>query len=711
MEAYQKIEDVTETVYKRKGKRYKPTSDTIYTYDIEVSSIYKLDGVWQSFDYSRPQKDYMGIEKVGIPYIWMFGINDNVYYGRHFLDTIVALKKISDPVVRKIVWVHNLSYEFHFLRAIFDNFTIEEMCCRDALKPISFVVKELNIQFRCSYMLTNMSLDTASKEYGTVFKRTGTFDYNKLRGESTPLTKVEEDYCCYDCLSLKSIIAYFLRKWGHLINIPLTSTGEVRKALRDRLDYWYFLNTSWQLVPDADMYLKLWNTFAGGYTHANMLLSNRILYNVKSKDIASSYPFSLCCMRYPVKPFKEFSEERYNKLKKYDSYAWFFEVRIHGLQSKFYNHYISYSKIYNHKANECVTDNGRLASCEGKFDLYLTDVDLEIIETNYTFDKIEFLQIYGAYKDYLDKRIIRFILDMYKNKTMYKGLADKVDLYKQSKSYVNAIYGLSVTNVLKNSASYDIGDEDDEDYGVLRWRKLKVDDNDEKARKKFDAFVEKTLEGQKKSYSNLIYYATGLWVTSYSRRNVYLTLLKIDSEEAYCDTDSIKYIGNHDDIFEEYNKQVVERYKALIKKYPEFTLDDFMPTDSKGVKHPLGFFEDDGEYEEFITLGAKKYAYRENGELHITCAGVAKSGVRALHDDINEFRKGKVFGYNDSGKLTHIYIDNQPPMEFYDYMGNLQYADNKYGVVLQPTTYTIGVTPEYESLFNSIQEEVFRNNG
>ena len=152
------------------------------------------------------------------------------------------------------------------------------MCCRDALKPISFVVKELNIQFRCSYMLTNMSLDTASKEYGTVFKRTGTFDYNKLRGETTPLTKIEEDYCCYDCLSLKSIITYFLRKWGHLINIPLTSTGEVRKALRDRLDYWYFLNTSWQLVPDADMYLKLWNTFAGGYTHANMLLSNRILY-------------------------------------------------------------------------------------------------------------------------------------------------------------------------------------------------------------------------------------------------------------------------------------------------------------------------------------------------------------------------------------------------------------------------------------------------
>lgn len=108
------LQDNNGIVYKRKGKRYRPTSDNIYTYDIEVSSIYKLDGVWQAFDYSRPQKDYMGIEKCGVPYIWMFGVNNQVYYGRHFIDTIIALKAISDPIVRKVVWVHNLAYEFFF---------------------------------------------------------------------------------------------------------------------------------------------------------------------------------------------------------------------------------------------------------------------------------------------------------------------------------------------------------------------------------------------------------------------------------------------------------------------------------------------------------------------------------------------------------------------------------------------------------------------
>ena len=277
---------------------------------------------------------------------------------------------------------------------------------------------------------------------------------------------------------------------------------------------------------------------------------------------------------------------------------------------------------------------------------------------------------------------------------------------------------MSVTNALKNSASYDIGDKDyDEDYGVLKWRKLKINDDDPKLKERFDKFVEKTLNGQKKSYSNLIYYATGLWVTSYARKNVFLTALKIgkkpgtkfcDDEECYIDTDSIKFLGDHTKVFQEYNRNVIKKYKEVIKHYPEFTLDDFMPKDINGIKHPIGFFEYDGIYKEAIFLGAKKYAYRDEEGLHITCAGVAKSGVKALNDDIHNFRKGFVFGYEDSGKLTHIYLDDQKPIDFIDYQGKKQHSNLEYGVVLQPTTYTIGITAEYEALFTSIQEELLR---
>ena len=143
---------------------------------------------------------------------------------------------------------------------------------------------------------------------------------------------------------------------------------------------------------------------------------------------------------------------------------------------------------------------------------------------------------------------------------------------------------------------------------------------------------------------------------------------------------------------------MILKYKETIKHYPSLTLDDFMPKDVDGNKRPIGFFEDDGEYIEFKTLGAKKYAYRDKKGLHITVSGVSKSGVSALNDDINNFHKGFKWGYKESGKLTHVYNNDQCEFTFTDYKGNIQRCDQVHGVVLQPTTYTLGITSEYEAL-------------
>ena len=688
---YGKLQFNDDKWYKKKGKNNKVTSDTIYTFDIEVSSLFKLDGKWQAFDYDRPQVDYSGIEKAGVPYIWMFGVNDMVYYGRDFKDFKKVLVKISNIALHKVIWVHNLSYEFQFLLDLLDEYTIDKMCCRDALKPISFNIKELNIEFRCSYMLTNMSLDNAAKEYGKVLKKTNTFNYDLERGSTTELSKTELLYCEYDCKSLESVIRYYLGKYDHIACIPLTSTGEVRKNLRDHLDYWYFVNNPWKLVPSKDIWLRLMACFAGGYTHANMILANRVLYNVKSKDIASSYPAVMVTEKFPVSQFKPYTYTRYQMLNKYDSYAWFFEVRITGLKSLYYNHYISYSKIYDYDQRSLVTDNGRVAACN-EFTMWCTDVDLELIKLNYECN-VEFLQIYGAYKDYLDLRVIRFILDQYKGKTELKGVKGMEDVYRVKKANNNCIYGMTVTNALKNSAKY--GHHIDKLTGedVIGWYKLDYRDADA-----FDEFVDDTLDQLKHSYSNLMCYATGLWVTSYARARLYNTLLKMDTDVAYTDTDSLKYLGDHEDIFEEFNQNMILKYKETIKHYPSLTLDDFMPKDVDGNKRPIGFFEDDGEYSEFKTLGAKKYAYRDKKGLHITVSGVSKSGVSALNDDINNFHKGFKWGYKESGKLTHVYNNEQCEFTFTDYKGNIQRCDQVHGVVLQPTTYTLGITSEYEAL-------------
>ena len=63
----------------------------------------------------------------------------------------------------------------------------------------------------------------------------------------------------------------------------------------------------------------------------------------------------------------------------------------------------------------------------------------------------------------------------------------------------------------------------------------------------------------------------------------------------------------------------------------DLDINKFMPEDIKGRKHIIGLFENESEkgqeftYKEFVTLGAKKYAYKDfNDDIHITVSGVPK---------------------------------------------------------------------------------------
>ena len=684
MTSYMNISDVTAGYY-RQPKKKLVISDTIYTFDIETTSLFEYEHGWDVFNYDLPNEYYSGVDKIAIPYIWQFGIEDTVYYGRNFMDFEKVLLKISNPKITKIIWVHNLSYEFAFLPNILQKYTVSKMCARTVRKPISFYIEELNIIFRCSYMLTNLSLEKASIEY-TNMEKLKTLDYDaKIRTPKTKLSDDELRYCEYDILCLYHIIDYYRRKYKHVGKIPLTATSEVRKELLKHVDYFY-LKKQWDLVPSPAMYLRLMACFQGGYTHANVLNTNRIFKKVKSYDIASSYPTVMCLEKYPFTPFMKIDYNDYMEMKKEaDNYAFMFHVKLKNVQSKYYNNYISFSRCESIKEDNMIYDNGRVGACEWCV-MWCTDVDLEIIKKNYRCD-IEYLNIYYARKDYLDIRVIQFILELYGNKTSLKGIDEKIDIYKKSKSYINSLYGMSVTNPLKNSAEYI---------------------NNEWSRKELTMdFVNEVLENSKKSFSTLFYYAVGVWVTAYARRNLYERIISshdFDRHVIYCDTDSIKYYGDFDYIFEDYNKKIFEKYKKVCDNFSQLNIEMFQPKDKHGVNHPIGIFDYEGEYQEFITLGAKKYCYIEDDEIHITVSGVNKSkGAKALHD-IKDFKKGFVWGYKNGGSLTHFYVDDQTHASFIDADGNEWTNELDYGVVLQPTTYTLGLTDDYIALYEYIQE-------
>ena len=178
-------------------------------------------------------------------------------------------------------------------------------------------------------------------------------------------------------------------------------------------------------------------------------------------------------------------------------------------------------------------------------------------------------------------------------------------------------------------------------------------------------------------------------------------VVNMDRLVAYYDTDSIKGKGNVGHVIENYNKGVIERIKQSSKDNG-IDLALYMPKDRKGKEHPLGVFEcetPDGKlYRKFVTGGAKKYIYQDhNGALHLTVSGVRKSAVRAFKN-IEEFQNGFTFGYEYSGRLIHTYVDNQPPFTYTDVNGNKYRCTQKHSIILQPSTYTLGQTPEFETL-------------
>lgn len=670
-------------------KQKSDISNIIYTFDIEVVSLFKINGVWQNFD--KNIDDYSDIDMCAVPYIWMFGIEDSVYYGREFMEFADVLEKISDKNYMKYIFIHNASYEFQFLLNIFNlkGWHIENMCSRDLRKPISWYIPELNIEFRCSYMLTNYKLETASKIYTNVKKQVGLLYYNDMYSPLCDLSMEQLKYCEYDIICLYEIIKYFREAYDNkLCNIPLTKTGMVRKELRNKLDYWYF-KKMWSLVPDRNVYLVQMACFSGGYTHANILHSGRTITGINNdgcsgQDIASSYPSNFF---YPM-PGETFRWCEPCEFKTNDEYYYLCHVKFYNMKNKFYNTYIQKSKMLNASDDiNAVYDNGRLMCCNGSFEMYITDIDFDIITHAYTGD-CEILEAWKSKKRFLDIRILKYILKLYQDKTTLKGAKSdlEVSMYKSSKENINSLYGCSVSNVLRQSTDFKDGD----------W-----------IRRAFTPeFIDEKLNDARKSFSTLFQHSTGLYITAWARYNVFMTLLQLDKDVLYSDTDSIKYIGDHKDVFDAFNAGVIERFRKVCEYYPDdLKLEDFSPIDSKGVQHTLGFFECENDHDviEFRTLGAKKYCVRMSDGLHLTLSGVSKDSVKYLNDDINNFKDGFIFGYDASGKLTHYYIDDMPEISYQDKDGNMYNSDLKYGIVLAPTTYTIGVTDEYELLIKDME--------
>lgn len=656
--------------------------NTIYTLDIETSSYLFLNGtVINNNDYlNLTSKEQEDSEKNSCMYIWMLSINEDVYFGRTYLELKKFIQNIEKIVPeRKIIFIHNLSFEFQFLQT---EFNFKDVIARKKRKVMKCNLEDFNVEFRCSYMMSNSSLSKLPKLFNLpVKKMVGDLDYNKIRTPATILTKDELKYCENDCLVIYYYILSQLETYDNIDKIPLTSTGHVRRELKKRVlkDISYRSYVYKSINVDGNIYNKLIEAFAGGYTHSNWIYTDEILYDVTSWDFSSSYPYILVSYKFPSKEFKKCFIKKREEMS--EKFAYLIVVKFKNIKSKYFNNFISQSKCRNIVGGKY--DNGRIMEAD-EFEITLTDVDFYLILDSHNCE-YEILEIYYSLYNYLHKDFIEFVLEKYVIKTTYKDVAEKYLEYQKEKNKFNALYGMSVTNNIRDEILYDYN------FG---WSEEKLSDKE---------ILEKLENERKQSFLSFSY---GVWVTAHARNNLLRNIMKLDEYVVYSDTDSIKLLSGYDkNVIDEYNLGVENRLK-YVSNLMNIDYSKFEPTDIKGKKRLIGIFDSDGEYSEFITQGAKKYCYRDkkDGELHITVAGVPKTGVRALNK-ISDFKDTLVFEHKDTNKNILIYNDFQNSHEIEDFQGVKYNVIDKFGCCILPTTYVLGKSEEYANLISDFSSK------
>lgn len=668
--------------YFKKKNRADIVNDDIMCFDIETSSgfLHKDSDTLEPY-LGKSKKYYEDCKKYAICYVWQFSINDNVFWGRTLEDFKDFLQELEyyEPH-KKIVYIHNFSFEFQFLINVLQ---FDYVFARQARKPL--FAEWSTYQFRCSYFLTNMSLVTwAEQRKLSVQKLVGDLDYTILRTPKTVLTDKELAYCFNDVLVMYFGLLQYKEKYGHIIDIPFTQTGEVRKEVIDRMNVsseYKYRKRCIKLIPESiEDYALLCDCLMGGYAHSNAVHTNVILDNVRSKDISSSYPIVMCLEKYPMTYFEETipCDDYFNN----DNYSYIITFDVEHLRSKRWNTWLSFSKCTKIKGYSL--DNGRVLKAD-YVQLSLTNVDYEIFQLCYDFDNLNIIDFRISSNDYLSPIFVKYILELYGNKTILKGIKEKEPLYMKSKQYINSMYGMMVTKNITDTIEF----EED------RWKKELLNEKN---------FYTKIASEKKKLSKTFGAFQFGVWVTAYARRNLWKGILALDYNVAYCDTDSIKYIECDTDFFERYNNEI-EMRENMRADMLGIDRDKFCPRDKNGIPHRLGIFDDDGQYKKFKTLGAKKYCYVDNDDkLHMTVSGVRKSAVSQLHD-IEDFKDGTVFDVEHAQKLIMTYVDDMPPIVWNKDQYDEFHSNYKYGICAQPTTYSLGITDDYESILTMVQNK------
>ena len=579
---------------------------------------------------------------------WQWAIDDKYYSGRDInslLEFVAKLQKSVHGIL--ITYVHNLNYEWQFIRKYFKWLKVFAGGSRDV-----YYIRTGRLLFRDSYKLSGASLEKTVEKFA-ISKLVGGWDYEKIRTPITPLTAQELAYAKQDVTSLQCYIKEMVAKYGSVKNIPLTKTGITRYNLRAYIEdnysfngcngyEGYYYNYIKGNIPSIDILYILRQAYWGGFTHASLFASGRILKNISSYDITSSYPTVMILEKFPQRFYK--TDLAGWKHARESGKAIIATYNLYNIESRTGFGYIP---IYKNMETEghIVFDNGKIYKAD-KVTVVLTEIDLDIILKIYKIGKIEVCEesIYIAPKEYLPDVFRKFILKKYADKTQLKGVAGKEEEYASAKADVNCLYGMTVTDPVRSEFFEQDGDILASRLYLPEDKKKVAKMTEEEYQKYYDEVLDnlplekrlnlkKELESKKlkKAYDKKArpvgLYQWGVYVAAYARQNLMKMILKINyCDFVYSDTDSIKFknLEKYKKDFGKYNKNICKRMQA-VEKILEITT---APKTIQGEPKQLGVYDFEWTADKFKTLRAKTYIFEKDGKLNCTVAGIPKKRLK-----------------------------------------------------------------------------------
>lgn len=653
-------------------------------FDIEVTSFY--------------QGAKLSENKRAIMYIWQLGIYNFVTTGRtwsEFLNLLEMLRKIlylSDDR-RLVLYVHNLPYEFQFIRK---HLRWDEVFILSKRKPV--YARSDGIEFRCSLKLAGgKSLENVGKDLQKykVQKEVGNLDYNLIRTPLTPLTTKELLYCENDIRVLLCYIQEKIEQDGDITRIPLTNTGYVRNYCRKECySRWKpYRKIMDNLTLDSSEYSQLKRAFQGGFTHANAHYVDRILENVGSHDFTSSYPAVMVLEKFPMSKStlitNGINESEFLEL--LHIYSCVFDIEIFGLIPKlFHEHPLSKYKCW--ICENVIADNGRVVMAD-HIGTTITEQDFFVYCEFYTWERIEVRNLRIYEKNFLPTKFVMSILHLYERKTVLKDVPEEEVNYMISKNMTNSGYGMMVTDPIRDELIY----KDDQFYEI-------------------PGNIEEGIERYNKNIRRFLYYPWGVWVTAYARANLFSGIIEIGDDYVYSDTDSIKslHTQNHLDYFNSYNEQILQKIKVA-SEYHNIDRNLFAPYTKKGKQKIIGVWDDEGVYDRFKTLGAKRYLTmkKESREIEdgdvtvqltesryvITLAGSNKKKtmnyLRKTLNPFDNFSDNLTIPPESSGRLILTYIDEETEGDIVDLNGVPYHYHELSSIHMEASEYNLSMSEEF----------------